>query len=156
MEITIYKTLTGKIVKTLSGPTFIVNCLGPDESYLEGVFPLNGTIVDNEYIEKVDTFPNFPADSEIDALSYLSQGDIAYKKALQNIGLSEVEAEQYLIDNYKMLRSKSYPSMKEHQDAQVKLTSTNEAVQAEGRAQLDKYYTDCLAVKARFPKPDTE
>jgi hypothetical protein len=37
-------------------------------------------------------------------------------------------------------------------DGMVKVHSTDPVLQAEGQAQLDKYYADCLAVKDRFPK----
>lgn len=51
-------------------------------------------------------------------------------------------------------RAQAYPDFREFLDAQVKLSSADPAVQAEGQAQLAQYMADCLAVKARYPKPE--
>jgi hypothetical protein len=64
----------------------------------------------------------------------------------------ERTVEQWRIENYSDLRRWAYPDKEVYLDAQVKLSSTDETIQTEGQAQLDQYYADCLAVKARFPK----
>jgi hypothetical protein len=66
-------------------------------------------------------------------------------------GIEQTVAE-WRIENYAELRRWAYPDYATYLDAQVKLSSPDSAVQAEGQAQLDKYYADCLAVKDRFPK----
>jgi hypothetical protein len=63
-----------------------------------------------------------------------------------------MDASQWKIDNYVDLRQWAYPPYGEYLDAVVKVNSTEHELQAEGQAQLDKYYADCLAVKDRFPK----
>ena len=64
----------------------------------------------------------------------------------------ESTTEQWRIENFSELRRWAYPDYAVYLDAQVKLSSTDEATQAEGQAQLDQYFADCLAVKTRFPK----
>ena len=54
-------------------------------------------------------------------------------------------------------RAAEYPDIREYLDAQVKINSEDKELQAEGYAQLDRYVKDCLAVKAKYPKPvDTD
>jgi hypothetical protein len=66
---------------------------------------------------------------------------------------SGISVEQWRLDNYALLRQEAYPPMADYLDAHVKLSTADPVLQAEGQAQLDQYYADCLAVKARFPKP---
>ena len=51
------------------------------------------------------------------------------------------------------LRAKAYPPQSVLSDGQVKQTSADPVIKASGDAQVAKYYSDCLAVKAQFPKP---
>lgn len=55
---------------------------------------------------------------------------------------------------YAEKRAEAYPSPTEYLDAQVKIASGDDDLATEGYAQLDKYVKDCLAVKAKYPKPD--
>jgi hypothetical protein len=64
----------------------------------------------------------------------------------------EQTIEQWRIENYSDLRRWAYPGKEIYLDAQVKLSSPDPMLQAEGQAQLDQYFADCLAVKKRFPK----
>lgn len=58
---------------------------------------------------------------------------------------------------YAEKRAAEYPDIREYLDAQVKINSEDKELQAEGYAQLDRYVKDCLAVKAKYPKPvDTD
>lgn len=54
---------------------------------------------------------------------------------------------------YKHARAEAYPPMADYLDAVVKISSGDEALQAEGAAQLEAYCAACLAVKAAYPKP---
>lgn len=56
--------------------------------------------------------------------------------------------------DYQEQRVEEYPPMADFLDAQVKINSGDEVLMAEGQAQLDKYVADCLAVKAKYPKPE--
>lgn len=60
--------------------------------------------------------------------------------------------EKFKKDNYSLLRQKFYPDHLELIDAEVKIKSENEDLQNQGKLQKDKYYSDCLKVKERFPK----
>lgn len=58
---------------------------------------------------------------------------------------------------YAEKRAAEYPDIREYLDAQVKIASGDDDLATEGHAQLDKYVKDCLAVKAKYPKPiDTD
>jgi hypothetical protein len=63
-----------------------------------------------------------------------------------------ITASAWRIENYSLLRAVDYPDKAEFLDAQVKLSSADTTVQAEGQTQLDAYLSACLAVKNRFPK----
>lgn len=45
--------------------------------------------------------------------------------------------------------------MADYLDAQVKLNSGDAELIAEGQAQLDTYIAACLAVKEKYPKPES-
>lgn len=96
-------------------------------------------------------------------------GRVQYEHILANVNLTDedlnkiiesyidqemlgVTAFEFRLSHYYDLRSCAYPDSRERDDAMVKISSSDETIQAEGQAQLDKYYADCLAVKARFPK----
>lgn len=64
----------------------------------------------------------------------------------------DVTVAQWRVTNYQILRKWSYPNLAEKADADVKINSGEPTMITEGSAQLSQYYTDCLAVKARFPK----
>lgn len=53
-------------------------------------------------------------------------------------------------EHYFELRGWAYPDPRVRFDADVKIAN---GATTEGQAQLDQYYSDCWAVKARFPKP---
>lgn len=61
----------------------------------------------------------------------------------------EIQAElerlevEYASSQYKRLRASEYPPMADYLDGVVK----------GDQAQIDKYIADCLAVKAKYPKP---
>lgn len=54
---------------------------------------------------------------------------------------------------YAEKRAEAYPSPAEYLDAQVKIASGNLTLVAEGQLQLKAYVEECLAVKAKYPKP---
>ena len=57
---------------------------------------------------------------------------------------------------YSEKRAAEYPLIAEYLDAMVKINSGDEAMIADGQAQLDFYYQACLAVKARYQKPEEQ
>jgi hypothetical protein len=59
--------------------------------------------------------------------------------------LAEIDAEKALIEatSYRYKRQDAYPPITEYIDGVVK----------GDQAQIDKYISDCLAVKAKYPKP---
>lgn len=57
--------------------------------------------------------------------------------------------------SYTKKREAEYPPMADYLDAQVKLNSGNAELIAEGQAQLDAYIAACLAVKEKYPKPES-
>lgn len=52
-------------------------------------------------------------------------------------------------------RAAAYPPVEEYLDAQVKINSGDADMVAAGQKQLAAYYEICLAVKKKFPKPET-
>ena len=54
---------------------------------------------------------------------------------------------------YQEKRREEYPPFEDYLDAIVKINSGDEDFVQEGNAQLEAYISDCLAVKAKYPKP---
>jgi len=91
-------------------------------------------------------------------------------KFYETIGFEEKEVEQaydgfwYLLGyapeepakTYDELRAAEYPPMADYLDAKVKQASSDETVVAEGVAQEQAYLEACLAVKAKYPKTESE
>ena len=95
--------------------------------------------------------------SEIEIYSTVNTvDDVDLNKMILGNIQNETQVEVWRTDHFAILRYHSYPSTNEVNDANAKLSSSDPAIQAAGQIQLDNYYADCLAVKARFPKPDTE
>lgn len=63
------------------------------------------------------------------------------------------EGEILAPDNYKILRSKEYPSIMDLIDGLVKEHASDPSVSSEGATQTASYYTAALAVKTKYPKP---
>ena len=57
----------------------------------------------------------------------------------------ELEQQERKKTEYQRLRRGEYPPMEDYLDGIVK----------GDQAQIDKYISDCLAVKAKYPKPET-
>lgn len=81
---------------------------------------------------------------------------IFYDKIPEDISMYH---EQKYIDSeaktaYIGLRKAAYPDPMEYNDSLVKQQSEDELIRAEGLAQMEKYFSDCLAVKANIPKPE--
>lgn len=55
--------------------------------------------------------------------------------------------------DYTERRRAAYPPIADYIDAQVKKASPDPVVRAEGLAQERVYFADCLALKAKYPKP---
>lgn len=53
---------------------------------------------------------------------------------------------------YAEKRAAEYPPIADFLDAQVKINSGDAEMVAEGQEQLSAYYTNCLAIKAKYPK----
>jgi mRNA degradation ribonuclease J1/J2 len=69
------------------------------------------------------------------------------------IKLAETQREyEELNPPYTVLRAKEYPDFREYLDAKVKQASTDDIVIMQGQLQEEKYLSDCLAVKAKYPK----
>ena len=58
----------------------------------------------------------------------------------------------YLATEYQRKRAAEYPPLSDLADGMVKQSSTDPLIKAEGDAQVAKYFADCLAVKALYPK----
>lgn len=67
-----------------------------------------------------------------------------------------VVVEKLPADYYKLQRATEYPSMADYLDGVVKSHSDDQDIHNEGVAQIEKYLADCLAVKAKYPKPAGE
>ena len=78
--------------------------------------------------------------------------DIDLDVSINEYFLGKVDVVQWRIDNYTVLRKRFYPKAEVYLDAMVKINSKDIELATEGQAQLNKYYTDCLAVKTRFVK----
>ena len=73
--------------------------------------------------------------------------------------LIEKQGENYVLTSagivegdYAEKRRQSYPDMRDFLDAQVKLSSSDENIKAEGQIQLNTYLSACLPVKNQYPK----
>ena len=64
----------------------------------------------------------------------------------------ENSVQKWKEDNFSDLRRWSYPDILVYVDAQVKLYSLDHTSKTEGQTQLNKYLSDCLAVKQKYPK----
>lgn len=75
-------------------------------------------------------------------------GGDGVKKVWQDLGMSEQERLdcifQYETYKIRQLRNNEYPPITDYLDGVVK----------GDQAQIDKYIADCLAVKAKYPKPE--
>ena len=152
MIITIYNNNTGKIRKTVSGSLDIITkCLANDESYIEGEYALNGQVVDGLFQTKKETYPEYPADTIIDAAKYLPDKAI-FEKALINTGVPPADMDSVCRSHYEYLRICCYPKIEEYNDGYIKLNSGIPELETEGRNQLDAYIQACLDVKTKFPK----
>lgn len=63
------------------------------------------------------------------------------------------EPEETPEPTYQELRAMEYPDLREYLDGMVKMHSPDPLIVVEGTNQVDKYVADCLAVKAKYPKP---
>lgn len=68
---------------------------------------------------------------------------ISVNEQLVQLEITKLTAE-YESNLYKNLRAREYPPVTDYLDAVVK----------GDQAQIDKYIQDCLAVKAKYPKPE--
>jgi len=153
MELTVYNKKTGQIIKTMTGNRkIIVNCLSKNEAYIEGIYPLNGAIINGKYQPKKYKHPDIPSDNLRDVLEYAREGKETCIKALENTGMAKSQAEKYIIDNYHVFRSKRYPDIQEFIDAEVKIHSGDAALVKKGQEQKEKYIQQCLDVKNEFKK----
>ena len=68
---------------------------------------------------------------------------------------SAIEAHKALLSSqvYKAKRTAEYPPAADYLDAKVKQASTDPTIVAAGQAQEATYLAACLAVKAKYPKP---
>lgn len=79
-----------------------------------------------------------------DGLEWLDESQSQPTEAEVLAEVSRLEAE-YQATEYQRLRAAEYPPITNYIDGVVK----------GDQAQIDKYIADCLAVKARYPKPET-
>jgi hypothetical protein len=59
-----------------------------------------------------------------------------------------------MLSRYGEQRAAEYPPLADFADALVKQNSGNPTLEAEGVSQLSDYVAKCLAVKAKYPKPE--
>jgi len=79
------------------------------------------------------------------------------ERAMTSKEIADHEATQVQITKetaptYLQLRAQAYPSHEVLLDGLVKLSSSDPVIKADGVAQVDKYYADCLSVKTLYPK----
>lgn len=119
-----------KQVSQLDQNNYFISVTIADESPLEpGVFLIPGGAVDAEP-------PTIPEGQR-------AKWNGAW--VLENIPLPEVEPEVEPVElTYFQKRYMEYPSVREYLDGVVK----------GDQEQIDKYIADCLAVKAKYPKPE--
>jgi len=73
------------------------------------------------------------------------RGDVAYDKDENIVDYNEATVQAYIDANaYIAKRQKEYPPVTDYLDGVVK----------GNQAQIDAYIADCLAVKAKYPKPE--
>ena len=65
-----------------------------------------------------------------------------------------VTQQEIMLVEYASFRQREYPNPLVMIDALVKKGSDDPDLQAEGELQYQKYVEDCLAVKAKYPKPE--
>lgn len=147
MDITVYNKETGKIIKTLSGDIDVELCLDASEGYVDGIYPLTGSIVQGSYVDAYQIFPEYPA-NEIQDLYKYADNDTTLLYAIQNIDSIAVE------DRHKVLRRMFYPPEIDYNDAIVKINSGDTATVEKGKQELAEYCDSCMAVKHRFPKQE--
>ena len=159
MSYTVYSKTDGTILKTVicSPEAIILQYDSKTAAHIEGEYDkATHKIVDGQAVlktksEQVDyqyslvknTLPPIdPAltDTELD----LQISQYFYGK---------VDVQQWKKENYRVLRNRHYPSVFDFIDAQVKLNSNDSLLVTEGQAEMQKYASNCLAVKTRFPKP---
>lgn len=106
------------------------------EALIESVYllPAYSTLIQPQLIEGHEAF--------------FINGQWEYKEIV--IPEPQPEPEPYE-PTYAEKRAGEYPSPFEYLDGIVK--SNNEETHEEGVAQIEKYIQDCLAVKAKYPKP---
>lgn len=69
------------------------------------------------------------------------------------VAFSDEDIQDWRKAHHFELRGWAYPDFKIRLDADVKINSGITELIAEGESQLSSYYTNCLSVKERFPKP---
>ena len=101
----------------------------------------NTTIVDiidnNGYNNRVGV--PFLSDNEQEIIDYIEENYAAFDRNEPGENDSE-----YLMVKYKEQRASEYPPITDYLDGVVK----------GDQAQIDQYIADCLAVKAKYPKPE--
>ena len=147
----IYDKTTGKIARIeCNNQQDMLRGLLPSEDYLEGEYSVNDVVdVETKTIKqyKMATIQDVRVgirlpDDELNSII----------SRTEDVLFNNVTICQFRTKNYSLLRSMAYPKVEKSLDAQSKMTSPDVLLQAKGQAQLAKYYADCLAVKARFPK----
>lgn len=81
--------------------------------------------------------------------------DAEIDQAISKYFMGRVNIQIWKRENYAYLRKRFYPDVEDFIDAQVKLNSKDPTDVSKGQSQLQNYYDQCLAVKARFQKPVT-
>lgn len=82
----------------------------------------------------------------------MRQPEVRYRDLGESIEVYYVDTYLDPVLTYEEKRVAEYPPMADFLDAQVKINSGDEKLMAEGQEQLSAYYTNCLAVKAKYPK----
>ena len=154
MEIKKKKEKTGKILNVLSGDEKTLKQLAKGKTYIEGSYHTPGYIHRGKFVKKEYPHPEFPADHIFEAVSYAGKGKEACLKALENIGMTQTEAANYIQKEHHIFRAGIYPSTHDFLDAEVKINSGDPELIQQGKLQKQKYIEDCLAVKQIFSKKE--
>ena len=98
-------------------------------------------------IKSLQPFAEFGMrNDDLDTLEWYDDPSVVPIPSREAILAEADRLEQVAADNeYQSKRSAEYPPIIDYIDGLVK----------NNQAQIDKYIADCLAVKAKYPKPDT-
>jgi hypothetical protein len=151
----IFNKQSGRILRYMHCPDLKEQIQSDDEDFL-----ITDWIATTEYCVDLQTktlVPVTPPKTIIDVIAALREEatDSEIDALIQAVDSHKAVAD-WRKENYAELRHNTYPNIIEFVDAQVKINSGNTVLISQGRQEMTAYVNKCLAVKARFPKPQTK